>query len=340
MKEGQAAIIDLFQDHFGFLPSRVDALTPSGSARLYYRLTHPSGKTFIGTLSTQREENEAFIGFSSQLRRAGVNVPEVYCANLSNGVYIQEDLGDHSLYNLLDDTSEKGLENRLQGFKQAIDLLLKVQVNGSNYIDYNLCFPVHELDRNNVLWDLNYFKYYFIKLYDLPIDENALEEEFNQFAKELVEAGPSGFLVRDFQSRNIMIKGGKSYLIDFQSGRKGPIYYDLVSLLWQAKAQLSDEEKSQLQHYYFSKASGPMGLNLADFQADYMRFVLFRTLQVLGAYGLRGVVQRKPHFLSSIPLAIKNLKSLASKKEFFPKLDNLWNAFSHYLNHVYDENEF
>ena len=280
-------------------------LKQQGSNRVYTRETDANGKTIIRVVGTNRDENRAFIYMARHFRALGLPVPEVYWVSEDEMSYTQEDLGDTLLFNRLEP----------ELLEKAIRALAHIQVEGAKDFDWSVCFPVPGMDERSIRWDLNYFKYCFLKGTKIEFSEPKLEDDFDKIVQVILAQPANTFLYRDFQSRNVMIKDDKPYFIDFQGGRRGPTQYDVASFLWQAKANLSPDLREKLIEAYLDELEKISNLQSSIFNKDAWRaalphFVLFRTLQVLGAYGYRGYFERKPHFLESIPLAIKNLKEL------------------------------
>ena len=278
-------------------------LKQQGSNRVYTREKDENGRSVIRVEGTNRDENRAFIYMSRHFHALGLPVPEVYWVSEDEMSYTQEDLGDTILFNHLDDISL---------LERAIRALAHVQVEGAKDFDWSICFPVPSMDERSIRWDLNYFKYCFLKGTKIEFSEPKLEDDFDALVKVILAQPADTFLYRDFQSRNVMIKDGKPYFIDFQGGRRGPTQYDVVSFLWQAKANLKPELRKKLIEAYLDELESlqPSAFSRQNWKAAIPHFVLFRTLQVLGAYGYRGYFERKQHFLESIPLALKNLKEL------------------------------
>jgi len=280
-------------------------LKQQGSNRVYTRETDANGKTIIRVVGTNRDENRAFIYMARHFRALGLPVPEVYWVSEDEMSYTQEDLGDTLLFNRLEP----------ELLEKAIRALAHIQVEGAKDFDWSVCFPVPGMDERSIRWDLNYFKYCFLKGTKIEFSEPKLEDDFDKIVQVILAQPANTFLYRDFQSRNVMIKDDKPYFIDFQGGRRGPTQYDVASFLWQAKANLSPDLREKLIEAYLDELEKISNLQSSIFNKDAWHaalphFVLFRTLQVLGAYGYRGYFERKPHFLESIPLAIKNLKEL------------------------------
>ena len=278
-----------------------------GSNRVYTREKDETGRSVIRVQGTNLDENRAFIYMARHFHALGLPVPELYWVSEDEMSYTQEDLGDTLLFDHLDDLSL---------LERAIRALAHIQVTGARDFDWSVCFPVPEMDERSIRWDLNYFKYCFLKGTKIEFSEPKLEDDFDTMVRVILAQPADTFLYRDCQSRNIMIKDGQPYFIDFQGGRRGPTQYDVASLLWQAKANFAPEVREKMIEAYLEELK-QIQPSLAEdaWRAALPHFVLFRTLQVLGAYGYRGYFERKPHFLESIPLAIKNLKELFETNE-------------------------
>lgn len=289
----------------------IDKILPlpvSGSARKYFRINEP-GKNILAVFNDNMKENDAFVGFSAHFLKLGFRVPEVYLYFPEVKIYFLEDLGDITLFSFITETREKGESESviIDMYKEIISRLVKIQIDGNTGLDYDLCYPRKAFDRQSVMWDLNYFKYYFIRLAGIEFHEQELENDFNRFADFLGEAGTGYFLYRDFQSRNIMLHNGELYFIDYQGGRKGALQYDLASLLYDSKADLSVENRQVLLEDYLDKASKAIDIKRNHFLKYYYPFVFIRLMQAMGAYGYRGYYEKKQHFLASIPYAVENL---------------------------------
>ena len=306
------------------LTNDIRELPSSGSNRIYYRLSFEDGTGILAAHNPDVSENIAWYSFSVHFKNKGFRVPEIYARDESYQYFLLQDLGDTNLFNLL----AEGIDTKIKSiYKQVIRDLVQFQVEGIDGLDLDVAFPVAEFDRKSVTWDLNYFKYYFIKPHELTFNESKLEDDFQRFADKLLESESKYFMYRDFQSRNIMLSEGQPWYIDFQGGRKGPLQYDLVSLLFQAKANLPQHLKKQLYDYYLSELENVLPGSSAKFTEHYNYFAYFRLMQVLGAYGFRGLIQRKGHFLTSIPFAINNLKQLvkdSNLKKDFPELGQIF----------------
>jgi aminoglycoside/choline kinase family phosphotransferase len=310
----EQALEQLFQNHFGRSVDSVVSLKSDGSGRKYWRMSG-GGRTAVGVHGPDVDENRAFLVFSRHFRAAGLAVPEVYAEDPAQGIYLLEDLGDVTLFEFLGQQRKPG-----EFPPAAVDLYAKVvrelprfQIDAGRTLDYDVCYPRPSFDQRSILWDLNYFKYYFLRLAGVPFHEQALEDDFQRFAAFLLEAGQDYFMYRDFQSRNIMVRAGEPWFIDYQGGRRGPLQYDIASLLYDAKADIPPEVRDQLLATYLDAAAAIAPLDRERFLHYYHSYVLVRIMQALGAYGLRGFYERKTHFLQSIPYAIRNLEYLLRK---------------------------
>ena len=324
-----ARLSELFARYFGAPPVQIGELRADGSERKLLRLTAGDGRTAIGVEHSDRDENAAFIGFSRHFRAAGLPVPEIYADDGTAGVYLEEDLGDATLFELLQ--SERGADPEVPFeiaaiYAQAVRLLARMQIEAARDLDYGLCYPHGAFDRRSMSWDLNYFKYYFLKLAQVPFHEQKLENDFDALCGFLLQAPADFFLYRDFQSRNIMVRDGQPWFIDYQGGRRGALPYDLASLLLDAKANLPFAFRDRIKEVYLQAASELTAVNRESFDDFYRGFSLIRLLQAMGAYGYRGFYQRKAHFLQSVPYAIRNLEHLLQGGELPVALPALWDA--------------
>ena len=304
----------LYTNFTGFTANEIRELPVlSGSNRRYFRLL--GKQNLIGVIGTSVEENNAFIYMVGHFRSKGLPVPEVYGCSDDKLCYLQEDLGDTLLFNAIEKGRQSSVfdERERMLLLKTISVLPSIQVIGAEGFDFSRCYPQPEFDSQSVLWDLNYFKYCFLKATGLDFQESYLENDFRQMCKVLLQDQTDTFLYRDFQSRNVMIKDGEPYFIDFQGGRKGPVYYDVASFLWQAKAKYPNELREELLNTYIKSLRVYYPVDEADFRVQLRHFVLFRLLQVLGAYGFRGYFEKKPHFIQSVPYAIENLRELLNE---------------------------
>lgn len=308
-------LIDLYKRHYSCEPKDVEELPGQGSNRKYFRLWGEDGSHVIGVIGTSRDENHAFIYLSRHFVKRQLPVPHIIAVSDDETRYLQTDLGTISLYDAIRGGREAGGRYNLHEqelLKKAIRELPNVQIRGARGLDWSNCYPQPEFDMDSVLFDLNYFKYCFLKATELDFHELKLEANFRMLARDLTSEPTESFLYRDFQARNIMVdKDGNPYFIDFQGGRKGPYYYDVASFLWQASAHYSFKLRRELVYEYYQSLSHYTEVpSVRHFAGRLALFVLFRTLQVLGAYGFRGYFERKKHFLDSIPPAIQNLRDI------------------------------
>ena len=282
--------------------------------------------TYIYAVGTDVKENEAFLAIAAHLRSKGINVPEVLEVSEDKMTYLQEDLGGDVLFDMLVKARKTG-----EGMQEVEDLLCrtmsqlpKIQFKGAEGLDFSVCYPQPAFDRRMVMFDLNYFKYCFLKPSGLEFNEVFLQDDFEKFADDLLEEDTDTFLYRDFNARNVMVRDGEPYFIDFQGGRRGPVYYDVASFVYHSRAGYSDELKSRMLDSYLTALSEYMTMDRDSFDASLRKFRLFRLLQVLGAYGFRGLVEQKANFVISIPAAIADLKQLLDETfERYPYLNEV-----------------
>lgn len=301
-------------------PEKIIKLPPSASPRKYFRVFE-EGKSAIVAFNSNVEENIAFITFARHFRSLGINVPEIYFVSDCKQFYILEDLGDNQLYTIIKENGYNVATKDL--LKKSLRFLIELQFNGLNGLDLSVAFPRAEFDERSIMWDLHYFKYYFLKLAEIDFHEERLENDFEKFTSHLLEAERDYFLYRDFQTRNIMIVNGVPYFIDFQGGRKGALHYDVASLLYDANADIPKETRKELLKFYLHLLTQKDSNAANNFERHFYHYVLVRMLQALGAFGFRGLVQRKPLFIEAIPPAIKNLQNLLDEKfedSEFPEL--------------------
>jgi aminoglycoside/choline kinase family phosphotransferase len=321
---------NLFEQHFHASPERIVPLQGElgGSGRKIIRLSNEKHRA-IGILYAVREENAAFLEFSKHFRRHGLPVPEIYAEDLSNGAYLEEDLGDTTLFEFLSKnrTGENVAPEVVDAYRKVVAVLPRFQVEAGRDLDYSVCYPISSFDRQSIAWDLNYFKYYFLRLAGIPFNEHALEEDFTRLTEFLLSAPRDYFLYRDFQSRNILLRNGDPFFVDYQGGRKGALQYDIASLLYDAKADLPPDLRQQLLEHYLDRLAGFIQLDRNAFMHHYYAYVYIRILQALGAYGFRGFYERRAHFLQSVPYALKNLRWLLHHVRLPVPLPALMDAF-------------
>ncbi|MCF0168196.1 MAG: phosphotransferase [Bacteroidales bacterium] len=306
-------------------PVTIEEIAGSGSSRRYFRLKTDQ-TSIIGTVGTNKEENEAFIALADHFSKCGLNVPKVLCVSDDHMCYLQQDLGGLSLFEALSSGRESGEYDDAQRrlLLDTMAALARFQIEGGRNLDFSCCYPQKEFDAQLVSFDLNYFKYCFLKAYGPEFNEVRLEADFKALSEYLLQDVPDAFMVRDFQARNVMLVGGKPYFIDFQGGRRGPLQYDVASFVWQARAGYPKGLREEMVERYLDALELYITVDRGDFRKRLRHFVLFRTLQVLGAYGFRGCFERKPHFLKSIPFALRNLKELLEEPfEEYPYLSEI-----------------
>jgi aminoglycoside/choline kinase family phosphotransferase len=325
----------LFEQHFHAPPERVVPLQGElgGSGRKIIRLANKKDRA-VGILYGVREENAAFLAFSKHFRRHGLPVPEIYAEDLEHGAYLEEDLGDTTLFEFLSKnrTGANIAPQVVEAYRKVVAALPRFQVEAGGDLDYSVCYPNPSFDRQSIAWDLNYFKYYFLRLAGILFNEQALEDDFNRLTEFLLAAPRDYFLYRDFQSRNIMLRNGDPFFVDYQGGRKGALQYDIASLLYDAKADLPPELRQQLLDHYLDRLSSFFPLDREAFLRHYYAYVYIRIMQALGAYGFRGFYERRVHFLQSVPYALKNLRWLLHNVRLPIPLPALMNAFKDMLS--------
>jgi aminoglycoside/choline kinase family phosphotransferase len=324
----------LFEQHFHSPVVQVQPLQGQlgGSGRKIIRLASEKHSA-VGILYDIREENAAFLEFSRHFRRHGLPVPEIYAEDLSHGAYLEEDLGDTTLFEFLSKNRAGAniAPQAVEAYRKVVALLPRFQVEAGRDLNYKVCYPRASFDRQSIAWDLNYFKYYFLRLAGIPFNEQALEDDFGRLTKFLLSAAHDYFLYRDFQSRNVMLRDGDPFFLDYQGGRKGALQYDIASLLYDAKADLSPELRQQLLDHYLDTLAGFVDLPREVFMQHYYAYVYVRIMQALGAYGFRGFYERKAHFLQSVPYALKNLRWLLHHVKLPIELPTLMDAFQSML---------
>src|SRR3981081_2107131 len=320
----------LFEERFRAPVTHVHPLQGQlgGSGRQIIRLSNETN-TAIGIVYGVREENVAFLEFSKHFRKHGLPVPEIYGEDLDHGVYLEEDLGNSTLYEFLSKNRDAGTiaPPVVEAYRKVVAILPRFQVEAGRDVNYEVCYPIGSFDRQSVAWDLNYFKYYFLRLAGVSFSEQALEDDFGRLTDFLMTADRDYFLYRDFQSRNIVLRDGQPYFVDYQGGRKGALQYDIASLLFDAKADLPPELRQQLLDHYIERLADFIELKRQVFMEHYYAYVYVRIMQALGAYGFRGFYERKTHFLQSVPYALKNLRWLLHNVELPIALPALMDAF-------------
>jgi aminoglycoside/choline kinase family phosphotransferase len=320
----------LFEQHFHAAPVRIQPLQGElgGSGRKIIRLANERASA-IGVLYGVREENVAFLAFSRHFHKHGLPVPEIYAEDLANGAYLEEDLGDTVLFDFLSKnrTGATIAPPVVEAYRKVVAVLPRFQVEAARDLDYSVSYPCASFDRQSIAWDLNYFKYYFLRLAAIPFNEQGLENDFSRLADFLLSAPRDYFLYRDFQSRNVLLRDGHPFFVDYQGGRKGALQYDIASLLFDAKADLPPALRQDLLEHYIRCLRKFLDVDRDAFLHFYYAYVYVRILQALGAYGFRGFYERKTHFLQSVPYALKNLRWLLHNTKLPIELPTLMEAF-------------
>ncbi len=320
----------LFEAHFHSPVQQAEPVQGGlgGSGRTIIRLSNERA-TAIGILYSVREENRAFLEFSKHFRKHGLPVPQIYGEDLEQGAYLEEDLGDTTLFQFLANNrnGEQISAPVVEAYRKVVAVLPRFQVEAGRDLDYGACYPIGSFDRQSVAWDLNYFKYYFLRLAGVLFNEHALENDFSRLTDFLMEAERDYFMYRDFQSRNIMLREGQPFFVDYQGGRKGALQYDIASLLFDAKADLPPELREDLLNHYLDALGHFVKVDREAFLRHYYAYVYVRLMQAMGAYGFRGFYERKTHFLQSVPYAMKNLRWLLHHVELPIALPALMAAF-------------
>ncbi len=327
------SLISLYIKWSDETPYKITPLPLSGSSRKYYRIKSQN-KIAIGVENSDRKENIAFIEFTKHFLKKGINVPELYDVDLENDVYLLEDLGDITLFSFLKEKRKtESFPAKLKSiYKKVLEKLPEIQIIASEGMPYVYCYPRSEFDKQSMMWDLNYFKYYFLKLGQIEFDEQALEDDFQTFTDYILTADRNYFLYRDFQSRNIMLKDEEIYFIDYQGGRKGALQYDVASLLYDAKAAIPNNIREELLNHYVSVLEKYINFDKKKFKSYYYGYVMIRIMQAMGAYGFRGFYEKKAHFLASIPYALQNMKEILEKVELPVKLPTLMSVLHKMVN--------
>src|SRR5262245_21996864 len=308
----QDAARRLFARRFGAWPASASPVAANGSTRTMLRLVGPRGERAIAVHGPDPEENRAFLSFSRAFASIGLPVPEVFGEDETAGVYLVSDLGDTTLFRALTEARAASPDDfpaaLVPAYRRVLEVLPRFQVEGGRAIDWSVAHPRAAFDRPSMLWDLNYFKYHFVKLAHVRFHEDRLERDFERLVAFLLEADATHFLYRDFQSRNVMLVSGEPWFIDYQGGRRGALAYDVASLLYDAKAALPDALRDALLEHYLGALSEHLEVDRERFLVHYRGFVVVRILQAMGAYGYRGFYERKAHFLKSVPNAVANLE--------------------------------
>jgi len=328
----------LFQQYFRCDPLEIRTLQAHASDRKIYRVIGPGGLTACGIENPVIQENRAFIYFARHFHSIGLPVPQIYEVSADEAFYLQEDLGDTTLFDELAqlrtqaDPFPAAIEKR---YEQILSILPRFQIESCVGLDFSYCYPTSVFDSRAMLWDMNYCREKFLEKIEIPFDADKLRLDFDVLVQILNHTDGSYFMYRDFQSRNIMIKNNDPFFIDFQSGRKGPLQYDLVSLLYQASAEIPEATRQRLIHHYIEQARRYTVIDTDQFLKELHGFVLLRILQVLGTYGVQGLEGKKQYFLASIPRAVRNLSALLLRaQELFIKLPEISDICQRLPEHI------
>ena len=326
-------ITETYKTNFSDKFCDIKAITPAGSNRKYFRITAEKN-TVIAVYSENIAENETFLYYTSVFRELNLNVPKIYYVNESKTIYFVEDFGDELLLNIVEQRcdKEKFSDDLMDLYKKSISALAKMQILSGEEIDFSKSFSGEEFGKQAILMDLSYFKYYFLNVSGITYSENKLQNDFEKFANYLCRYENKYFMFRDFQARNIIIKNNEAYFIDYQGGRKGFLQYDLASLLYQAKAKIPNNVKEILLQHYIDEVRKYIDINKSEFIEEYYYLVYLRILQTLGAYGFRGLIEKRTHFVESIPYALANLKDLCQKNPVLEEYCELWKVLSALVN--------
>ncbi len=318
-------LTDMATAYAGKKPISCMPLAQSGSHRRYYRFTFEDGNTLIGTYNEDVTENKAFFEYTRFFAAQQLNVPALLTVHEDQKHYLLNDLGTHTLYDKLCEVRKNNgdFQEIMDYYKKVVAALPKFQITAKKGLDMSVAYPRAAFDRQSMQWDLNYFKYYYLKMVYIPFNEQLLEDDFQRFMDYLLNVDDHYFLYRDFQSRNIMVYQDDVWFIDYQGGRKGALQYDIASLLYDAKADLSPEIRQELLECYMDNLSQLISIDRKQFTADFNAFALIRIMQAMGAYGYRGYFERKAHFLQSVPYAIHNMRYLLSQNALPDNLPEL-----------------
>ncbi len=311
-------LTELFYKYFDKQVEKITKLPPSGSYRKYYRL-EANSISAIGVINKDKKENKAFIEFTKHFHSKGLNVPEIFAEDIDNNIYLQTDLGDRCLLDDIIEDDKQFTSSLVYKYKKVIRSLVDLQHNGGEGLDYSLCTPKDIFDRQSIMWDLNYYKYCWLRLAKVFLDEQKLDNDFNKLTEYILNIDMHYFLFRDFQCRNIMMVDGEPFFIDYQGGRKGALQYDIASLLFDAIAEIPNIVRCNLLEYYMNCVESYTKIDRCDFKDKYYGYALVRLLQAMGAFGLRGLHENKQQFIDSIVPGLKNL--LFVKSELCNRID-------------------
>lgn len=323
MNYNENEIISFIEKCFKHTPISFVKISKNGSNRIYWRF-YINNNSYIATFNPDIKENESFFYIQSFLKNNNINVPEILFVNREKTLYIQQDLGDLTLYDLIKTYKNSDFNYIKNLYFTIITDLWRIQNLSFKNFNFKKCWPVSKFTKTVLLWDFYYFKYLFLKLFYIPFNELKLEHDFKKFASILNCCHSDFFVYRDFQSRNIMFHNNSLFYIDFQSARKGSLFYDLASLIFDAKADLPDSFKEELIKFYYNE--NKINIPYDKFIYYFYLFALFRIIQACGAYGYRGKYEKKQHFIESIPYALNNIEKIINKINinFLPELNRIF----------------
>ena len=341
MNPAEEILSNLYKTHFNKSIDKVEALAQSGSYRQYYRITSNS-ESVLGVYNTDLEENKAYLSFTDTFIKKNIAVPEVYKVTPDQKAYLIQDLGRDSLWECVqqDRATDGTLSKKAMSlYEKTLKGLLEIQTKTIQDLDLSYCYPRNSFDKQSILWDLNYFKYFFLRLMRISVDEQKLENDIQKLAKEVDKVDQNFFMYRDFQSRNVMIYSEQPFFIDFQGGRKGAIYYDVASLLYDANVEIIQSDRNTLLSFYYNQIKEKYPVERTVFNDNFNLFSIVRLTQALGAFGLRGVVEKKPHFKECIPFALHALKCIIETSGFQKEYPTLCGAIlsahaSEYISNI------
>ena len=303
-------LVSSFRKVTGCAPTCITRLRSHASERRIYRLISRD-LSIIGIINPSKSENDTFVSFAHHLTRKALPIPHIYLYIPEEHLYLEEDLGDETLFDVLAAerirTGESFPAYAEELYKQSLEYLTRFQVECSKDFDFSLCHPERQLVPGSFTRDCSSFATNLVAKLLPSFDITRLAADFATLIAYL-EVPQSSFLVhRDFQSRNIMIRENNPYFIDFQGGCKGPLQYDVVSLLYQSSTQLSPETRRNLLQHYSSVIKKLITLEASLFDSYYSGFIISRMLEVLGVYGRQGLGTGKEYFTKSIPIALTTL---------------------------------
>lgn len=317
-------IIEFYKEARQENPVSCEMLPASGSDKRYFRLVSEKGKSFLVSYNAHAQENAAFVSFTRHFSKHHLPIPELYYVSKNESLCLLQDLGN---VHFLDVVLTLSPSEKTDWYKKALTQLVKFQFTDIQHFPFHKAYPIPEFNAMAMKWDLNYFKYNYLKICNIQFNELALEQDFDALIEQLLGFEQYSFMYRDFQGRNIMLYNNEMYFIDYQGGRKGNPWYDVVSILYQAKAFLDDETRLQLAHYYNEMLPLP-AKNFQSLEKNFHLFALLRILQTMGAYGLRGKIEQKPHFISSLEIATNNLKKVAEYAKSYIHLPELYSVIN------------